>query len=229
MVFLRWYVSSRSFSCLCSVLFVKWSTFRSPPIIVLISSALFFSSRLFSSFKNILKLPSGDRYMEKIWVVSWFSLVVIPAHSKTCSWHFGPFFICLMLFWSIFSLVYTAVPPCIFNVLEKCEFSLNPLIFMWFRVSSSCQCSVISTIWGFSFVRKFSRVGILFAMHCMFWCIILILNVFGVSFIWFGVLCLLEFICSFMLFCTCCCSSCSCCLLLLLLFWFWALFLLFWF
>uniref|UniRef100_A0A8D8LGC5 Uncharacterized protein n=1 Tax=Cacopsylla melanoneura TaxID=428564 RepID=A0A8D8LGC5_9HEMI len=95
------------------------------------------------------------------------------------------------------SFAYIATPPCVLIVLEKCVISLYPFIFMWSKVSKSCQCSVMRRIWGFSFVRKFSRIGTFFAMHCMFWCIILVLSFICISSVCFSVFCFFHVICLF--------------------------------
>uniref|UniRef100_A0A8D8VU75 Uncharacterized protein n=1 Tax=Cacopsylla melanoneura TaxID=428564 RepID=A0A8D8VU75_9HEMI len=147
--------------------------FRSPVTIVLISSTLFFSKSWSRSLKKISILPSGDLYITNICIVFLFSFIFIPAHSMSISIHFGPCMIVSTLFSAILSLTYIAVPPCIFLVLLKCVIKLYPFIFMVSSALNNCQCSVMQSTSGFSIVFRFSNIGTLLFMHCMFWWIIL--------------------------------------------------------
>uniref|UniRef100_A0A8D8WUE7 Uncharacterized protein n=1 Tax=Cacopsylla melanoneura TaxID=428564 RepID=A0A8D8WUE7_9HEMI len=134
-----------SLSLLVSSLFLsRKSIFRSPHIIVLVLSHLFFSRRVSSISRKVSIAPSGDLYIVNI------SVLLSPDHSMSSSIQRGPVLIVLIFVSEIFSFANIAVPPCILFVLLKCVIRSYPCIFRLSIELCSCQCSVIHSISGFS-------------------------------------------------------------------------------
>uniref|UniRef100_A0A8D8WUC2 Uncharacterized protein n=1 Tax=Cacopsylla melanoneura TaxID=428564 RepID=A0A8D8WUC2_9HEMI len=140
-----------SLSLLVSSLFLsRKSIFRSPHIIVLVLSHLFFSRRVSSISRKVSIAPSGDLYIVNISVLLSPRFMLIPDHSMSSSIQRGPVLIVLIFVSEIFSFANIAVPPCILFVLLKCVIRSYPCIFRLSIELCSCQCSVIHSISGFS-------------------------------------------------------------------------------